>query len=77
MPLNYEFRHKDHPSESPGVWLDSKLVFKATGDKHQIKFIAHAIKKAIAECEYPMVGISFKGHMATQKDIDDAGIQTG
>jgi len=48
MPLNWELRHKDTPSESPGVWEDSKIKFIATGPKEEIERIVEAIKQAIA-----------------------------
>jgi len=49
MPLNYKLSHKEYLAESPGIFKDSKLTFKITGDKYEVQRIADAIQKAIAE----------------------------
>lgn len=51
MSLTYELRHKEKPSDIPGQWEDSEVLFNAHGPRQEIQRIVNAIKDVIANKE--------------------------
>lgn len=48
--LNY-LKVKDSPSEVPGCWKESKLIFKMVDTKYNVRQVVFAIRKVIEELE--------------------------